>query len=334
MTQQHLRRLGSLAAAVLCGAAAVTAAVAGGLAPAHAHSGFGHHVQVGSRPVASTVAARRALRWRGGATVPKDMADMGEEEEEEEEEVEVYERSIKVTVGTAVGSPHLDLKARFDLKGSTTVGALKSHVERQMKGESRRGGGWFGAPAVAHSLPTPSPTRTLIPKTHRPTAPTPSAGNPPAALQRLVYGVRLLSDDATLDSLLGGAADEDEFDEFDEGEAASGAGAPRELSIILDMLPPLPADKSLPFVSAGARHPTLTFDQCQCTRSRDPWSTPNPCTINPMSPTSPATRGKDASSWTPSELAALACGLEPARTNHHATFTGVPRVYSNIFVCP
>ena len=99
---------------------------------------------------------------------------MGEEEEDdEEEEVEVYERSIKVTVGTAVGSPHLDLKARFDLKGSTTVGALKSHVERQMKGESRRGGGWFGAPAVAHSLPTPSPTPTLIPNPTCPPHPPP-----------------------------------------------------------------------------------------------------------------------------------------------------------------
>ena len=145
---QHLRRLGSLAAAVLCGAAAVTAAVAGGAAPAHAHSGFGHHVQVGSRPVASTVAARGALRWRGGATIPKDVEDM-DAEEEEEEVVEVYERSIKVTVGTAVGSPHLDLKARFDLKGSTTVGALKSHVERQRKGEWRRGGLGWGVLGVA-----------------------------------------------------------------------------------------------------------------------------------------------------------------------------------------
>ena len=126
-------RLGSLAAAAAAAAAAavcggaVSAAAAGGAATAPAHSSFRH------RPVASAVATRVAMRWRGGATVPMDHED--EHEEDEDEDVGVEERSIRVTVGTAVGSPHLDLKTRFDLKGSTTVGALKSHVENQMKGE-------------------------------------------------------------------------------------------------------------------------------------------------------------------------------------------------------
>ena len=185
----------------------------------------------------------------------------------------------------------------------------------------------------------PTPIATLRSPPRR--TPHSSAGNPPAVLQRLVYGVRLLSDDATLDSLLGGAADEDEFDEFDEGEAAGGAGAPRELSIILDMLPPLPADKSLPFVSGGI-HIRVPVRPVPTTRARGPvpdQSQPHLRSLVNREPTCREPdernpRGEDASSWTLSELAALACGLEPTRTNHHAKFTGVPRVYSNIFVCP
>lgn len=69
------------------------------------------------------------------------------------------------------------------------------------------------------------------------------AGHPPAPIQRLVHGMRLLDDDEPLSGLLAPAEEEDEFS-MDSDPAASGPA--NELTILLDMLPPLPVDKSLP----------------------------------------------------------------------------------------
>ena len=117
------------------------------------------------------------------------------------------EPTVKVTVLTAAGSPMLDLKARLELPLSTTVGELKAAVEAKM------------------------------------------AGRPPVARQRLVFGPKLLADDAaTLGSLLA-PAPADTMDEFDDEDDATGDGVgamPRDLSIMLDMVPPLPIEKSPP----------------------------------------------------------------------------------------
>lgn len=118
--------------------------------------------------------------------------------------------TVKVTVLTVAGSPHLDLKARLELPLIATVGELKAAIAAKMKGQ------------------------------------------PPAARQRLVLGPLLLADDAqTLSSLLAPApaAERDEFDDDDAGGGVSDSGAgvaARELSVVLDMLPPLPVDKSPP----------------------------------------------------------------------------------------
>ena len=140
----------TLAAAVLVGGAASTTAtthqaVHGCQQQQHNHKHLHAHV-VATRTTAerslpaspaavagSNVASapRSILRWRGGATRRAE-----DEDEDEDDDYGVEDRSIKVTVHTACGSPHLDLKARFELKGSTTVGALKELVESQMKGAS------------------------------------------------------------------------------------------------------------------------------------------------------------------------------------------------------
>lgn len=113
---------------------------------------------------------------------------------------------VKVTVLTAAGSPMLDLKARLELPLSSTVGELKAAVEAKM------------------------------------------AGRPPVARQRLVFGPKLLADDAaTLGSLLA-PSPADAIDEFDDEDvdAAGSVAMPQDLSIMLDMIPPLPLEKSPP----------------------------------------------------------------------------------------
>ena len=44
------------------------------------------------------------------------------------------ESALKVTVLTAVGSPHVDLKSRFEISPSASVGELKKLVEEKMAG--------------------------------------------------------------------------------------------------------------------------------------------------------------------------------------------------------
>jgi hypothetical protein len=117
--------------------------------------------------------------------------------------------TVKVTVLTIAGSPHLDLKTRLDVPLSANVSTLKSLVHERM------------------------------------------AGHPPAAVQRLVFGTRVLADGEILSSIVA-PPERDEFDEFDgdeedeEDEEDAATSGPKQLSLVLDILPPLPVEKSLP----------------------------------------------------------------------------------------
>ena len=95
------------------------------------------------------------------------------------------QRCLKVTVLTAAGSPHLDLRCRLGkVPVATTVSGLKRLIEEKM------------------------------------------GGHPPPAAQRLVFGVRELSDGETLEALAfpgaaaAGGQGFDDFNDFDDDAAA------------------------------------------------------------------------------------------------------------------
>jgi len=131
------------------------------------------------------------LPWRGGSTAP--------------------ELTVRVTVLTSAGSPHLDLKTRFDVSATTNVSSIKLMVEERL------------------------------------------AGHPPVGAQRLVFGTRELQNDETVLALVKPTVDEfdmddedDEEEEETDGSRSPGSGPRKELSLVLDMVPPLPPDKSFP----------------------------------------------------------------------------------------
>ena len=72
------------------------------------------------------------------------------------------------------------------------------------------------------------------------------SGHPPAAVQRLIFGSRVLGDDEILNSIVR-PRERDIFDDDDEDddEDITPLG-PQQLTLVLDILPPLPVDKSLP----------------------------------------------------------------------------------------
>ena len=116
--------------------------------------------------------------------------------------------SVKITVLTAAGSPHLDVRCRLELPGSATVGDIKAALAERM------------------------------------------AGKPPPSAQRLVFGTRALESlEETIAEVA--APPPRSYDEFDDeadedGGFGDGAAAVRELSLVMDIVPPLAADKSVP----------------------------------------------------------------------------------------